>query len=147
MRPGHKAGPHSQIMHISRKDIETRADIDLLMNRFYSRAIADDVIGYIFTDVAKLNLQHHLPIIGDFWDSLLFQAGNYARHRRAPLQVHADLNEKTPLLPEHFERWLMIFTEISDELFEGERCDFMKGRAAAIANRIQTYVDDEAMTA
>jgi len=49
-----------------KNDIETRADIDDLMNRFYTRAINDETIGYIFTDVAKLDLEHHLPVIGDF---------------------------------------------------------------------------------
>ncbi len=49
-----------------KNDIETRADIDDLMNRFYARAINDETIGYIFTDVAKLDLEHHLPVIGDF---------------------------------------------------------------------------------
>ena len=38
------------------KDIENRQDIDELMLAFYKRAIADDLIGFIFTDVAKLDL-------------------------------------------------------------------------------------------
>ncbi|CAN5724981.1 hypothetical protein BH24ACI1_BH24ACI1_09060 [soil metagenome] len=37
-----------------KKDIRTRADIDDLMNHFYARAISDETIGYIFTDVAKV---------------------------------------------------------------------------------------------
>jgi truncated hemoglobin YjbI len=32
-----------------KKDIENRADIDELMNRFYARAFNDETIGYIFT--------------------------------------------------------------------------------------------------
>ncbi len=67
-----------------KKDIETRADIDDLMNRFYARAIRDETIGYIFTDVAKLDLEHHLPVIGDFWETLLFGTGNYQKHGRNP---------------------------------------------------------------
>ncbi len=90
-------------------DLENREDIDLLMREFYSEAMADDVIGYIFTDVAKLDLDHHLPIIGDFWESMLFQTGVYQKHGRNPLQVHAELDEKSPLEFEHFERWLEIF--------------------------------------
>ena len=48
-----------------KKDIETRADIDDLMNRFYVRAMTDETIGYIF-EIAELDLKHHLPVIGDF---------------------------------------------------------------------------------
>jgi hemoglobin len=119
-----------------KKDIQTRADIDLLMQRFYARAIADDVIGYIFTDVAKLDLEHHLPIIGDFWETLLFRKGDYSRHGRNPLEVHLDLNKRSPLLPEHFARWLVIFNETVDELFTGDVTAFIKVRAEAIAGRM-----------
>ncbi len=122
------------------KDIENRQDIDLLMQRFYSKALNDDVIGYIFTDVAKLDLEHHLPVIGDFWETIVFQTGVYAKHGRNPLQVHGELNLKTPLELEHFKRWLKLFDATVDESFAGERADFMKLRARAIANRMFNYV-------
>ena len=121
-------------------DIENRADIDLLMRHFYQRAVADDIIGFIFTDVAKLDLENHLPVIGDFWETIIFQNGVYLKHGRNPLQVHGELNEKTPLLPVHFERWLEIFTEVTDGLFEGERAEFIKLRARAIASRMLQFV-------
>ncbi len=122
------------------KDIENRQHIDELMQAFYKRAIADDLIGFIFTDVAKLDLEHHLPIIGDFWETLLFRTGDYSRHGRNPLQVHGELDLKTPLLPEHFARWLEIFTVTVDESFAGETADFLKMRAEAIANRMLEFV-------
>src|SRR5829696_7398613 len=118
------------------KDIENREDIDELMRLFYNRAIVDETIGFIFTDVAKLDLDHHLPIIGDFWETMLFQTGAYAKHGRNPLQAHGALSEKEPLTLEHFTRWLEIFTATVDRLFEGDRADFLKLRANAIANRM-----------
>lgn len=123
-----------------KRDIENREDIDLLMRVFYERAMADETIGYIFTDVANLDLKHHLPIIGDFWETLLFQSGGYQKHGRNPLMVHGELNEKEPLLPVHFERWLEIFTEAVDELFYGERSGFLKMRARMIGNRMLNFV-------
>jgi hemoglobin len=123
-----------------KNDIENREDIDRLMRVFYSKAMADDTIGYIFTDVAKLDLDHHLPIIGDFWETLLFQTGNYARHGRNPLEVHGHLNQKTPLTGVHFRRWLQLFNESVDELFSGDRSEFLKMRAESIANRMLNFV-------
>jgi hemoglobin len=122
-----------------KKDIETRADIDDLMNRFYGKALNDETIGYIF-EIAGLDLQHHLPVIGDFWETLLLGSGNYQRHGRNPLQIHALLNLKTPLRDEHFRRWLEIFTETVDENFAGERAAFAKLRAEMIANRMLSFI-------
>ena len=120
-----------------KRDIEGRADIDLLMKNFYGRAISDELIGYIFTDVAKLDLEHHLPVIGDFWESFLFGTAAYKKHGRNPLQVHQALDLKERLLPEHFERWLEIFDAVVDNEFAGEIADYLKMRAHAIADRFQ----------
>ena len=122
------------------RDIETRADIDKLMDLFYERALVDGTIGYIFTDVARLDLEHHLPIIGDFWESLLFGTDVYAKHGRNPLMVHQELHSKSSLTREHFQRWLEIFTTTVDEVFEGERADHIKMRARAIAGRMRDFL-------
>lgn len=119
-----------------KRDIENRNDIDLLMNRFYSRAMNDDLIGYIFTDVAHLDLEKHLPVIGDFWESMLFHTGVYARHGRNPMQVHMALNMLEPLKAEHFERWLEIFNDVIDTDFEGMNAEMLKERAAFMAQRL-----------
>lgn len=121
-------------------DIENRADIDRLMQVFYERALTDDAIGYIFTDVAKLDLEHHLPIIGDFWESLLFGTAAYQKHGRNPMLVHRDLNAKSALTRDHFERWLEIFTATVDDLFVGDLADHLKIRAAAIAARMTDFL-------
>ena len=128
------------------KDITNRADIDQLMIAFYGKAMTDPVIGYIFTDVAKLDLDHHLPVIGDFWETLLFRTGDYGRRGSNPLAVHGDLDTKTPLLPAHFERWLLIFNETVDESFAGPTADFLKVRAWAIAARMLEFLGRDQLT-
>ena len=124
-----------------KRDIENREDIDLLMRRFYAVAMADDLIGHIFTDVAKLDLEGHLPVIGDFWESLLFGTPVYARHGRSPMVVHGELYAKYPLTPEHFERWFEIFTRTIDDEFSGERTEFLKMRSRTISGRLQEFLN------
>lgn len=123
------------------KDIENRSDIDLLMTRFYGKALNDEVIGYIF-EVAKLDIERHLPVIGDFWETILFGTGNYQKYGRTPLRIHGELHLKTPLKASHFHRWLKLFAETIDESFAGERSDFAKLRAEAIAKRMLNYVSE-----
>ena len=64
-----------------KKDIETRADIDDLINSFCARAMTGETIGNIFR-IAKLDLANHLLVIGDFRETLRFGTGNYQRHGR-----------------------------------------------------------------
>lgn len=126
------------------KDIETRRDLENLMADFYSKALIDEVIGYIFIDVAKLDLEHHLPIIVDFWEMMLFGKTDYqTKYGRNPMQVHIALSKKEPLIFEHFERWLKLFNEAVDSKFSGENSQFIKQRAKAIANTMLLKVSSD----
>jgi hemoglobin len=126
------------------KDIETRTDIENLMKSFYAKALNDKTIGYIFTDIAKIDLEHHLPIIADFWEMILFGTVNFQeKYHRSPMQKHIELNEKEPLIAEHFDTWLKLFYSTVDEMFFGEKADTAKFRAKAIANTMFMKVSQD----
>lgn len=112
------------------KDIETRADLELLLKEFYTKLLKDESIGYIFTDVAKIDLEHHLPILADFWEQTLFHRGGY---RNNTMQVHLDLNAKEKLTEEHFYTWLNHFYYTTNRLFAGPNAEKAKTRALSIA--------------
>ncbi len=103
-----------------KKDIETRDDIAFLMNAFYAEAKTDEVIGYIFTDIAKLDFEVHIPVICDFWESVLL---NNPVYKGNVMLKHIDLDKKVKLLPEHFDRWAEIFLEKTNTHFEGAITD------------------------
>jgi hemoglobin len=117
-----------------KNDILNREDLFLLVTDFYKKLLKDDTINYIFTDVAKINLEHHLPVLVDFWDSILFQSDTY---RKNAMQPHIDLHQKTPLEKHHFETWLRYFKETVDELFNGDNAFIIKERATSIATVMQ----------
>jgi hemoglobin len=120
-----------------KKDIESKADIPLLINTFYGKVRSNGVIGYIFNDVAKVDWELHLPIMYDFWESVLFHSGPYARN---PMVVHKALHERHPLSGEHFKEWLRLFKETVDELFEGLNAELIKQRAQSIATVMQLKI-------
>jgi hemoglobin len=120
-----------------KKDIEGRNDLLLLMQEFYKKLLSDDSISYLFTDVAKINLDHHLPVLVDFWDSILFQSDTY--HKNA-MQPHIALHQKSPLQKHHFETWLRYFKESVDELFSGDNSFIIKERATSIATVMQIKI-------
>ncbi|HEX7846068.1 MAG TPA: group III truncated hemoglobin [Chitinophagaceae bacterium] len=118
----------------NKKDIVNRDDLFLLMERFYRKLLADSSISYFFTDIAKIDLEKHLPILVDFWDSILFQSDTY---RKNAMQPHMALHQQSPLQKQHFETWLRYFKETVDELFEGEIAFMAKERAVSVATIMQ----------
>ena len=112
------------------RDIETRQDIEALLEGFYSVVMTDGEIGHHFND---LDLEHHLPIIANFWDKILFGNPVYFNN---PLAVHQILHAKSPLLPEHFIRWVSVFSASVDKLFLGPVADQAKLKAAAIGDSL-----------
>lgn len=120
-----------------KNDISNRADIEQLVNVFYDKVRKDEVIGYIFNDVANVNWEHHLPRMYDFWENIIFQTGGF---RGNPMTVHVQLHRKSPLSKEHFDRWQELFLQTVDELFEGEKAGLAKQRALSIATMMQIKV-------
>lgn len=112
-------------------DISNSADVKMLIDTFYTRVRADELIGYIFDEVAKVDWPKHLPVMYAFWDFLLL--GNADTYQGNPIQKHYDLHAKHPLKAEHFDRWVLLFHATVDELFEGEGAKDAKFRAFAIA--------------
>ena len=118
--------------HLTTKpDIATPADVKTLIDAFYAKVQADDVIGYIFNDIAKVDWPRHLPVMYAFWEFLLL--GNPDGYRGNPIQKHFDLHQKHPLKAAHFDRWVELFHATVDELFAGSTADNAKFRAFAIA--------------
>ncbi len=120
-------------------DVQDRADIIDIVERFYAAMLEDSIIGYIFTDVAKIDLEHHLPLIVDFWEDSLFRTSNYSGNT---LQKHLDISAKLPLTPGHFTRWLYLFNKALDENHEGANVDLMKSRAELVAKAISASIVD-----
>jgi hemoglobin len=115
------------------RDIGDRRDIEGLLRAFYRRAFTDELIGPIFVDVAKLDLEAHLPIMCDFWETVLFRTGSYKRNA---FRVHADLHARFALQPLHFARWVTLWIETVDSRHAGPHAELAKLRAGRIADSI-----------
>lgn len=113
-----------------RPDLAARADVEALLYRFYGRALQDDVLYGAFTELRATGLAGHIPTMCDFWETVLFRAGLY---RGSALTVHRDLHSRTPLTAGHFVRWLVLWNEAVDELYEGPAAEHAKLQAARIA--------------
>ncbi|MFN8323687.1 MAG: group III truncated hemoglobin [Chitinophagales bacterium] len=118
-----------------KNDITNKDDIKLLVDTFYDKVKTNSVIGHIFNDIAKVDWEHHLPKMYSFWESLLLGEKGFTGN---PMQKHIELSKLTAMTETQFSEWLLIFTQTTDELFEGIKADEAKTRAANIA-RLMLY--------
>lgn len=124
-----------------KKDITNKDDIKLLVDKFYDKVKANSVIGPIFNDTAKVDWENHLPKMYSFWSGLLLGEHGFSGN---PMQKHIELSKQTSMTEIQFSEWLLIFTQTIDELFEGEKADEAKTRAANIARLMLLKIQNAA---
>jgi hemoglobin len=104
------------------KDIESRKDIEILINLFYSNLLKIDEIKPVFEG---LDFEKHVPSIVSFWALVLLDEEGYKtnvfeKHTNLPIKLH------------HFDTWLNAFTTTVDSLFKGEVAELAKQRAISL---------------
>jgi|SRR5688572_25057085 len=114
----------------AKHDIEHLEDIKKLIDSFYLKVRSDEVLGYIFNEVAHVDWNHHLPRMYAFWEFLLLGGESYQGN---PIEPHIKLNQKIELKKEFFDRWLLLFKETVDENFTGKTAEEAKNKAMLIA--------------
>ena len=127
-----------------KKDITSRKDIELLVNEFYTKVKQDRAIGFIFSDIAEVNWEKHLPVMYDFFENMLFYTGTYTGN---PMELHKHVNRLFPLTTAHFDQWNHLFSSTVDELFEGTTASLVKQRAKSISTVMQIKILNEASSA
>ncbi|SHJ03080.1 group III truncated hemoglobin [Flavobacterium terrae] len=119
------------------KDIENQEDLYLLVDEFYKKLLADPSISYIFTDVVKIKILEHLPILVTFWSQAILGTGGYTKNLT---EIHLDIDKKEHLTPELFNIWLGHFNTTVDELFAGQKAEQIKTQALSIATIMQIKI-------
>jgi hemoglobin len=117
-------------MPTTHNDIQNRKDIELLVNSFYSKVNQDSLLSPVFNETAAVNWEKHLPIMYDFWSTMLLGDKSY---RGNPFMKHIPL----PINKLHFEKWLSLFLQTVDEHFAGDVAEEAKIRARNIAGVFQ----------
>ena len=113
-----------------KRDIENEEDIKVLVDTFYDHVNNDDLLDPIFNGFAKIDWDHHLPLMYNFWSTVLFGSMTY---KGQPFPKHM----KLPIYKEHFTRWIELFVKTVDEVYEGARAEEIKQKALSIAQVFQ----------
>ena len=128
---------------LERTDLADRADVEALLWRFYGTVLVDDVLSGPFAEVREVTgLDAHIPVMADFWETMLFKARKY---RGQVQDVHGRVHTVTELSTRHFIRWLTTWYDTVDTMYAGPQADRAKRQAARICwsmHRALTGGDD-----
>ena len=106
-----------------------------LVQIFYARVRQDPALGPIFNGAIK-DWPHHLSKLTDFWHSVMLTSGRY-KGRPLPAHVkHADRIDAAS-----FQRWLGLWRETTDELFDAASAAALQDKAARIAESLTLGID------
>ncbi len=110
-----------------KKEIRTRKDVFELVNVFYTKIRANQVLGPIFEKHIQ-NWPKHIERLTDFWETNLFFVRKFKGN---PLLKHqiVDAASNYTLDEKHFGIWLNLWFETLDDLFHGEKVNIAKNRA------------------
>lgn len=113
------------------KKLESREDIEVLVNSFYDKVVQDETIGFFFKDIIKVDFQKHLPKMYSFWESILFGQMSYKGN---PMAVHFPINHLEAMEKYHFAQWLKLWKQTIEENFTGYNADMAITKSENIAN-------------
>lgn len=119
----------------TRRALENKADVSILVRSFYDKIREDEMLGPIFKEAIH-DWEPHLEKLTDFWEGNLFFFVK-TKYNGDPKTAHNELDEKlhNSLTMNHFGHWINIWLETIDEHFEGETAD----RAKMIARKMASF--------
>jgi hemoglobin len=105
------------------------ARLGRLVRAFYARVRTDELLGPVFGAVIE-DWEPHLERMVAFWSSVALMTGRY--HGR-PMQKHMPL----AIRPEHFERWLDLFSDTAHQTLSPEGAAHVVVKARQIGAAMQ----------
>jgi hemoglobin len=114
----------ARIDHVSEDGIRR------LVDAFYARVRQDAELAPIFARAIPGDWGPHLDKMYAFWSSVMLTTGRYKGN---PLAKHFALPGMQPAL---FERWLALFNETANELFDDDISAEFRAKAARIAESL-----------
>jgi hemoglobin len=113
-----------------KKDIETEDDIRQLVDTFYEKVNIDELLSPVFNQHSDVNWPLHLSKMYQFWSTQLIGPVTY---KGQPFPPHTKLS----LSQDHFRRWLELFIDTVNEMFDGAIADLAVYKARNIAQVFQ----------
>jgi hemoglobin len=107
------------------------AALKQLVDTFYERVRADRLIGPLFHDAIG-DWPEHLDKLQAFWSSVMLTSGRY---KGQPLPAH--IRHGARIDAAAFDRWLALWAQVTDAMFDPAIAARFQEKAARIAESLQ----------
>ncbi len=121
-------------------DIQNQKDLYFLVDEFYKKLLADNRINFIFTDIVKIKIEEHLPILVTFWSQMILGTGGYTNNLT---DVHLKVDKLEHLTPEMFNIWIDYFDQTVNESFIGNNATEIKKQAQNLSVILQIKIKQQ----
>jgi len=108
----------------------TETQLGILVDRFYAKVRADDMLGPVFNPAVS-DWPEHLEKLTHFWSSIMLTSGKYHGN---PMAAH--YKHLAKITPEMFARWLALWGETTSEVVPQAAAD-LQAKAARIAESLK----------
>jgi hemoglobin len=119
------------IISTERFDHVSEDGIRRLVDAFYAKVRVDSELAPVFARAIPGDWEPHLATMCAFWSSVMLTSGRYKGN---PVVKHLAIPGIQPPL---FERWLALFNETCDELFDDGISGAFRAKAARIAESLK----------
>jgi hemoglobin len=120
-------------------DSVDRGSIERLVRLFYQTLIRDEIVGVYFiralgSDLKNDKWYEHLHTLDKFWMMVMKGEKGYVGD---PLLPHIFLGE---IPPQAFERWVEVFRQSANQLFEPPIANKFTHKAQTLANQFMEHL-------
>jgi hemoglobin len=109
----------------------TEEQLAALVDRFYAKVRADDVLGPVF-NAAVEDWPEHLERLSGFWSSVMLTTGRYKGN---PMAMH--MKHRSSIKPSMFGRWLELWRETASEILDERGTAAVVAKAERIGESLQ----------
>jgi len=129
---------------MAKSNLQTRDDIEKLVRTFYAQVRQDDILGPFFnqTITSEQEWEKHYLLLIAFWELNLMDKKGFNGN---PAKAHhgVDKTFMHSITTAHFDRWVALWSNTIDELFEGELAEKAKMRAINMAKGMYKKIIDQ----
>ena len=112
-------------------DSITEDAIERLVDSFYAKIRMDEELGPVFMRAIASDWGPHLATMRNFWSSVMLTSGRYKGN---PVAANQRIEGMEPRL---FDRWLALFGQTCDELFDVSVAAAFRAKARRIAESLK----------